>query len=251
MEENNAGMMTRNIKEIVMQLSADKYAVLGAVRCLPGLSVAIDGDDLWLRGIPFTEKPAPGIRCLPATHTFLLDETNLLFPIGSLTPVATLKPLLWKSLPELLPVVLPVSAMPAGIPAKYPLQLSPAAKPQAAHALLTTLQTWCSYTETAPLIRLQQLTFAASGKNEVLIMGLPLPSLPGKEYVLQHKLLLPAGYNFNPAGIASLVAAQLNPQQEDFLIFDITGAWERIPGTAFVKADRSAVRLTKRERENG
>ncbi|PSL46653.1 hypothetical protein CLV51_103634 [Chitinophaga niastensis] len=243
--------MTRNIKEIVMQLPADKYATLGAVRCLPGLLAAVDDDVLWLRGIPFTGKPDPEIRRLPATHTFLLDETNLLFPTDSLTPVATLKSLHWKSLPELLQIVLPVSAMPAEITAKYQVQLAPAEKQQTTHALLTTLTAWCNYAETAPLIRLQPLTFAASDKNEVLIMGQPLPPIPGKEYVLQHKLLLPAGYEFNPAGIAFLVAAKLNPQQEDYLIFDATGTWECIPATAFVKAGRSAIRLTKRERENG
>lgn len=243
--------MSRHIKELVMLLPAEKYAVLGTVRCLPGLSAAIDDTHLWLRGIPFPEKPDPLILQLPATHTWQLDDNDLLFPVDGLTPVATLKKLIWKPLSELLPVVLPASAMPAVLPNLLALRLEPCPTPQNSYALLTTLTAWFNYGETAPDARLQPLSFAASASNKVLITGLPLPPVPGKEYVLQHQLLLPAGYSFAPAGIASVVSHQLSPAQTDLLLFHTNGTWERIPQTAFVKASRSAIRLTKRELDNG
>lgn len=243
--------MSRHLKEIVMLLPAEKYTALGMVRCLPGLMAAIDEQHLWLRGISLTEKQDPLLLQLPALHTWWLDDKDQLFPRSGLTPVATLKKLPWKPLPELLPVTLPVSAMPAALPPLLPLQLAPCATPQNSYALLTTAAAWFNYGETAPEARLQPLSFAASGSNKVLITGTPLPPVPGKEYILQEQLLLPAGYTFVPAGIAAIVSRQLNPAQTDLLLFHIDGTWESIPATAFVKAGRSAIRLTKIELDNG
>lgn len=243
--------MSRHLKEIVMLLPADKYTALGAVRCLPGLMAAADEKHIWLRGIAVAEKPNPLLLQLPALHTWLLDDQEQLFPVGGLTPVATLKKLSWTRLPEFLPVVLPVSAMPAALPLPLPLQLIPCATPQNSDALLTTFTTWYNYGETAPKARLQALSFAASANHQVLITGHPLPPIPGKEYVLQAQLLLPAGYSFAPAGIAAIVARQLNPAPSELLLFHTDGTWEHIPATAFVKGSRSAIRLTKRELDNG
>ncbi|MBO9732259.1 MAG: hypothetical protein J7623_26695 [Chitinophaga sp.] len=238
-------------KEMVMLLPAAQYAALGAVRCLPGLTAAMDRDELWLRGIPYPEEPHPLILQLPALHTWLLNDNAQLFPMGKLTPVATLKQLNWISLPELLPVMLPVSGMPALLPAREPVQLAPSAEPQSGNALLTTFDNWYQYANMAPATRLQALSFATSADRQVLIMGSPLPPIPGQEYVLQEQLLLPAGYSFTPPGITTIVNQQLNAAQTDLLLFRTNGHWERIPTTAFVKADRSAVRLTQKELEHG
>lgn len=243
--------MSKPPKEMVMLLSAAQYAALGAVRCLLGLTAAIDKDELWLRGIPYPEKTDPLIQQLPALHTWLLNDQAQLFPIGKLTPVATLKQLHWISLAELLPVTLPVSGMPALPPMPEPLQLARSAESQSGNVLLTTFDTWQQYANTASAARLRQLSFAVSADGQALIMGLPLPPIPGQEYVLQQQLLLPAGYCFTPPGIASIVSQQLNPAQTDFLLFRTNGIWERIPTTAFVKADRSAVRLTQKELAHG
>jgi hypothetical protein len=251
MEENPAGKMNPYFKEIVLLLPAEKYAVLGNVRCIPGLLAAIDDQHLWLRGISTAEKTDPLLLQLPAIHTWWLDEQEQLFPPNGLTPIATLKKLRWQSLPELLPVTLPASAMPAVLPNPLRLQLEACSTPQNSDALLTTFSAWHNYGTTAPEVRLQALSFAASAGGKVLITGHPLPPVPGKEYVLQHQLLLPAGYSFAPAGIAAIVSQQLNPAQTDLLLFHTNGTWECIPATAFVKASRSAIRLTKRELDNG
>ncbi|MFY0254467.1 hypothetical protein ACDQ55_10985 [Chitinophaga sp. 30R24] len=237
--------------EMILLLQAENYAVLGTVRHLPGLCAALDDQQLWLRGIPWPEKPDPLIQQLPAMHTYLLDKENRLFPLNGLTPVNTLKQLSWKPLPELLPITLPISAMPAALPNCLPLRLQPCLQPQSSYALLTTWQTWYNYGTTAAEARLKALSFAAAADHKVLIIGHPLPPIPGKEYILQHQLLLPAGYSFDPAGIAPIVSAHLNPAGQDLLLFDTTGAWERIPQTAFVTASRSAIRLTQKELDNG
>ena len=84
----------------------------------------------------------------------------------------------------------------------------------------------------------------------MLIIGKPLPALPGKEYVLQDTLLLPCGYAFDPPVISALVVARLNPGKDALLLFDTDGSWEKIPAACFVATTRSAIRITK-GREHG
>ena len=228
-----------------MVLSQTDKAALGSVRCLPGLQAASAEGFIWVRGIPAQEIIDLRIRQLPGLHTYLLDADNNLFPPGGLTPVGKLKPLNWESLSSFITVELPVSALPGKINHQHAIRLIASGRSQAGNALLTDLETWKAYAEQAPLVRLQQTRFAVSEKNKVLIIGSPLPALPGREYVLQDMLLLPCGYEFDPPVISNLVITRLDPLKESLLLFDTNGSWEKIPKTAFVPSTRSAIRLTK------
>jgi hypothetical protein len=233
------------MKELIMVLSQTDKTALGSVRCLSGLQAAEEEGFIWVRGIPAQEQIDVLIRQLPALHTYVLDEENYLFPPGGLTPVGKLKPLKWELLSSYITVELPVSALPGKVNQQHPIRLVPLGQSQAGNALLTDLATWKAYGEEAPLVRLQQTRFAVSQNNKVLIVGSPLPALPGKEYVLHDTLLLPCGYAFDPPEIGNLVIARLDPSKEALLLFDIDGSWEKIPKTVFVNSTRSAIRLTK------
>jgi hypothetical protein len=233
------------MKELILVLSQTDKAALGSVRCLPGLQAAEAEGFIWVRGIPALEKIDLRIRQLPGLHTYLLDADNNLFPPGGLTPVGKLKSLNWVALSSFVTVELPVSALPGKIDQQHAIRLVPSGRSQAGNALLTDLETWKAYAEHASLVRLQQTRFAVSEKNKVLIIGSPLPALPGREYVLQDTLLLPCGYEFDPPVICSLVITRFDPLKEALLLFDTNGTWEKIPTTAFVHSTRSAIRLTK------
>lgn len=233
------------MNELIIVLSQTDKAALGTVRCLPGLEAAQDDGFIWVRGIPAQSAPDLRIRQLPGLHTFILDADNNLFPPNGLTPVGKLKTLNWEPLSSFITVKLPVSALPGTINQLHAIRLIPSGRLQEGNALLTDLNTWKAYGENAPLVRLQQTRFAASEKNKVLIMGTPLPALPGKEFVLQDTLLLPAGFEFDPPVISTLIINRLNPSKEAWLLFEIDGTWEKIPKESFVSSTRSAIRLTK------
>jgi hypothetical protein len=233
------------MSELIIVLSHTDKTVLGSVRCLPGLQAAEDDGFIWVRGIEAVEKIDLRIRQLPGLHTYTLDAEGNLFPPGALTPIGKLKPLKWVPLAEYITVKLPVSALPGKIGQQHMLRLIPSGRSQEGNALLTELSIWKAYAETAPLVRLQQNRFAVSENNKVLITGIPLPALPGKEYVLQDTLLLPCGFEFDPPAISELVFTRLDPSKESLLLFHTDGTWEKIPVTGFVPATRSAVRLTK------
>lgn len=233
------------MKELIIVLSQADKAALGSVRCLPGLQAAEDEGFIWVRGINALDNIDLRIRQLPGLHTYTLDADNNLFPPGGLTPVAKLKPLKWAPVAEYITVTLPVSALPGKVSLQHVIKLVPSGHSQEGNVLLTSLATWKTYAETAPLVRLQQTRFAVSENNKVLIMGTPLPALPGREYVLQDTLVLPCGFEFDPPAISELVIARLDPSKGSFLLFDTDGTWEKVPKNAFMPSTRSAIRLTQ------
>lgn len=233
------------MKELIIVLSLADKAALGSVRCLPGLQAAEEDGFIWVCGINALDNLDLRIRQLPGLHTYTLDANNNLFPPGGLTPVGKLKPLKWVPVAEYITVKLPISALPGSVGSQHAIRLTPSGRTQEGNALLTDLATYQRYAEAAPLVRLQQTRFAVSEKNKVLIIGTPLPALPGREYVLQDTLLLPCGFEFDPPAISELVIARLDPSKGSLLLFDTDGSWEMIPKNAFMPSTRSAIRLTK------
>ena len=233
------------MKELIIVLSVADKAALGTVRCLPGLQAAEEAGFIWVRGIAVNDEIDLRIRQLPGLHTYTLDADDNLFPPRGLTPVGKLQPMNWVPLSTYSTVTLPVSALPGKIGQQLPVKLVSSQRSQKGNALLTDLHTWKAYGETAPLVRLQQTRFAVSEENKVLIIGEPLPALPGKEYVLLNTLLIPCGFEFDPPVISSLIGSQFNPGNDSFLLFDTDSTWDEIPKDAFVQSTRSAIRLTE------
>jgi hypothetical protein len=106
------------------------------------------------------------------------------------------------------------------------------------------LEHWKAYAGTAPLIRLQRLSFAVCETGEVLIIGTPLPAIPGKAFTLQDNVLLPAGYDFDPPVIGQFISSLPGMGNDTLILFHTDGQWEKIAGHCFVHASRSAIRLT-------
>lgn len=232
------------MKELVMIFAARDRDVLGSVRCQEGLLAAEGADGTWLRGISASGIP-PGIKQLPALHTYVLDEEEQLFPINKLTPVGKLPALSWQPLALFIPVALPVSMLPGSLPEPYFPRLIASDKVQQPGALLVKLADWKRYVEFAPLVRLNRLQFAVSGNDEALIIGAPLPPLPGKEYWLQEELLIPAGFDFDPPLAGVLALDEVNAGKDSLVLFDETGNWQRISLEYLLPARRSTVRLIK------
>jgi hypothetical protein len=228
----------------VLILAAADREILGSVRHLPGLQAAEAAGQLWLRGLPVAGELPLAVRGLPAVAAYSLDAQGRLFPPGQLTPTAQLPALAWLPIREFVPLELPTAALPAQGAPTYRVQLTPSARAEAGVALLTTLETWQAYAETAPEIRLQSLRFAVAADQRVLLLGTPLPPISGQEYWLSEGLLLPAGFDFEAPLLAPLLAQKLNPVGEDVLLFAADGSWERVPKAHLLPVTRSAVRLT-------
>jgi hypothetical protein len=233
------------MKELLIKLSLADKETLGSVRTISGLQVAMDGEWIWLRVKEAKENTSLALRQLPAIHSYEMDEQEKLFPAGGLTPVGRLKKLSWIPVKQFIEVKLPTSAIPGNLTQRYAVSMVTSTRLQEGQALITTLSLWKEYAHAAPEVRLGRLRFALSAHNEVLIMGSPLPAIPGKEYWMQEGMLLPAGFDFDIPWLAPLIAGKLNPLKDSIIKFNEDSSWAKIPKDAFMPATRSAVRLTE------
>ena len=207
--------------EPILVLDAAYHPALSTVRDQPNWLAATDATGaLWLRGGLAATNPLPlPIRQLPASAAYVADAQGRLFPRGSRTPTGRLPALNWQPLAEFLPLEMPTAALPGELPTPVPVQLVPTRQPRPGAALLATLAAWVAYAETAPAVRLAPLRFAASGRGQVLLLGAPLPPLPGQEYWQTESLLLPAGYELALPLMARLLTDKLQLAGRSLLLF--------------------------------
>lgn len=230
------------IAERILVLATAQRAALGTVRDQPGLRAAADGGgQLWLRGLPAAGPLPLALRQLPALATYAADAEGRLFPGDKPTPTGRLPPLAWQPVAAFSPLAMPTAALPGQPPAPVPIRLRPSAAARPGAALLTTLAALAGYADTAPAVRLAGLRFAVSARGQALLLGTPLPPLPGQEYWASAGLLLPAGFDFEVPLVADLLAGQ---RAADVLLFFPDGQYEVIAAAHLHPVTRSAVRLT-------
>lgn len=229
------------MSELVYILAAGDRDALGTVRTLAGLRAAEDASGIWLRGIDADRVP-PAIESLPALHRYIMDESLKLFPLHKATPVGLLPTLTWQALVSFLPLSLPASSLPGSKVKPHTPLLVPTDIAKAPAALLTTRAHWIAYVANAPAVRLGRLQFAVSQTGSVLVMGDPLPPIPGEEFWQQKNLLIPAGYDFDPPMAGVLASDVLYREKDCFLLFGKDGGWQRVSSAYMIPVNRSTVR---------
>lgn len=218
---------------------------LATVRCWTGMYAAETETEVWLRCPMLHADMDQALRALPAMHTYRQDAQGLLFPLSGSTPVAKLPMLDWLPMKQFIPVELPGAALPAQLTQQYALRLLPSTEYHPGAALKIKLADWQQYAETAPEIRLANLRFALSAAGDVLVMGEPLPPLPGVEYWLRESILLPAAYDLEWPLVAQLFSQWENSKGTCFLLFEKDGNWQKIEKQCFVQASRSGIRQSR------
>jgi hypothetical protein len=245
---------------------------LGRLRILPGISALTDADSVWIQGDVLEEHLANLLRSLPAAERFLITDDGQLTFWDETVPRAKLPTGRWRPLAEWLPVDFPRAAFAAVNEHQINLKLVRSQEVAESNLLRTEWTRWHDYAISAPQIRLNQWSFAASDGNEVLIRGTPLstlpaskrsvpdsatsatatfveqfllmPPIPGQLFVERSCIAIPAGWRPDPQVESESIRQALNLPAESLAVFDVQGAVEMIPEAAFVRATRSAVRLT-------
>jgi hypothetical protein len=230
------------MKEVVIVLSIKDMDALGSVRTIPYLKAAFHKEQIWICGIRENEKN--NTNKLPSIANYTIDKEGNLFPIGKLTPVGKIPKLSWLPISTFIPVVAPTSAFPGKTEQKHKIKLISTIEAKPGNALLTELSIWKNYAEAASEVRLNKLRFAVSANKEVLIIGEPLPSIPGKEYWIKDHILIPSGYDFDIPMISGLLLSKLNPSKDSLLLFEKNGEYQKISTNSFVPSTRSSIRLT-------
>lgn len=141
------------------------------------------------------------LRSLPGAELFE-RVGDALRPAGGRVAVRRRPEGDWRPLDETLAVLLP-AASPLSSPSEpeiaIPLRLAEDREPRRPDALRLTLAELTRWALTAPQVRLTPLVHAVSDRDRALVIGHPLPPLPGRRFVLRDGVLVPAGLRLVPA----------------------------------------------------
>lgn len=227
----------------VVQLRPTEAASLGRLRRRPGLEVCEHPDALWLRIRDPEEGWEAEIRALPGRRFGVLSDRQLV-PLGRRVPMGSLPEGPWIPLSEWMPLQVQPAAFSGKVTDKVPLRIVRGGQPAEANVLLTTAEVWQEYAIRAPQVRLDRWAFAMSDDGQVVIRGEPLPPLRGTRFVEKSGVAAPVGWTWTPAMNPEIVRAALGLQKEDLALVRLDGRWDHIGADDFVRATRSAVRVS-------
>ncbi len=228
---------------------ADAVAV-NALRLVPGLEVAEDDGDIWLRGNSAVEEFEHTLQALPALERFEWLPPDRLRPIYSRLPTVLLPSLTWQPIGKWSQVALPTAALMVQEPIAVSLCLERSAEEKPANVLLTDFKEWMAFALQAAEIRLGRLKFAVSSQREVVIWGTPLPPIPGQPFVEVAGIAVRAGFCWRPAVSPQVLRQVFQAGEEALVLWRGDGSVSRLHPEQLLPASRRAVRATAMALEN-
>lgn len=237
--------------QFAIRLPKECAAHLGPLRRWSAFEACEEEDAIWLRAANLTVEQWEYCRRLPGADRYEVLPDRQLLPAGALVPRGFLPGGPWEALAVRLKLELPPAESAFAVPPRAALRLVRSSEPRAASWLLTTMREWGAYVETAPQVRLDRWTFAVDATGSVVVRGAPLPPLPGVQCVEQAGIGVPSGWTWSPAVDAAVVRAVLRLDEGNCALWLSDGAWQKIEAGDWVRATRSAVRLTVEEQRRG
>ena len=231
------------MKSLALQLLPESAAALAPWRLHTAASIHASAAGTWLIIRPRDEAEARHLRGLPSQQVRDFDDGQL-FALEGRVPLGTLPEVDLLPLAQWLQLVLPVVLPPAAAPSPYLLKpvADDAAEGHPA-ALLCALRELLAWAETVSILRLQNLRFAVQGP-QAIVLGSPLPSCPGRLFIRQENLLVPAGHR---VPLPQLLADKLALAEDHLALFSLDGSWELLPAEAFAPLSLASLRMTQKE----
>jgi len=220
---------------------------LWALRAHTGIEASVGDGGTWLRARRDDAQAVAGLRALPDTLLFETFDGTRLARRGGRVPVRDAPAGPWQPLGDLSSVERPETRLPAtadGVrPARVTLVRSLVPRP--AGGLLTTLTWLAAFAHRAPAMRLAPLRFAAGTDGTALLLGTPLPPLPGTLLHLAGRLALPCGHDLAAPLTADVavrhLAVQLGAGADDVIVLTGDGRCRRAGAMAILPCTRAAI----------
>ncbi len=221
-------------------------AAIRSFRLTPQVTILEDEMEIWLQGPELDDELQLRIRSIPEAEMFhVLPDEQLRRP-RERVPCGYLPSGTWTAIVNWLQPELPVANLSGRINERIALRLVRSNRVTESAVVVTDLETWATYAESAPKVRLDRWMFAVSDDSRVVVRGLPLPPIPGQHYAENEGIATPAGFEWTPAIDARSVRRLLNISDADLVLMSEEGSHELVRGEDFVRATRSAVRVSAR-----
>lgn len=237
--------LAQGVTEYWLRLPLKYKDKLSQIRVWNTLRMAIDEDDIWVRGIPPNQLHSPEIRSIPFKKIYY-QQDNALFLLGGNLPEERLKTsLLWSPISKALPVETPTYNFNYfGVQETVDFKLIPSSNEQEVTALLIELDVLEQYILKAPAIRLQAIQWSIINKKALLV-GSPLLPIPGKSYWQRQNFLLPSGYDFEYPELSDYYRKNLQQTHDEYIILQSDNTYFKIIEEQFKPLSRSSFRLSQ------
>lgn len=248
-------------------LHVGDLSALGRLRRERGIEGCTVDHQIWLRGNAADDSLALKLRQLPARARYQVLADRSLVAEGTQVPRGYLPEATWQRLDEVVELAGPILGDASGLLA---IDFSPeSSKPflsgtpvvlvrddevRQPNLLLTSFDAWSEYAVRAPALRLSRWSFAADDRGQALVRGTPLPPIAGRQFVEAEGLAVEAGWTWSPLVDAAVLRQKLSAAPADLVVLlhasselQVPGGLvhsEVVPGSSFVRATRSAARLT-------
>ncbi|MFY0629120.1 MAG: hypothetical protein JXR05_01995 [Flavobacteriaceae bacterium] len=239
------GYLTQSIKEYWLKIPTKYKGKLSKIRIWKELRIAIDGDEIWVRGILPGKLNSPEIRSIPFKEIYFQRE-NALFLFGNSLPERRMKTsLLWSPIHTVLTIEKPAYNFNYfGIQETVEIKIIPSIIEKEPIAMMIDKVVFNTYIQTAPAIRLKNLEWTIL-EDSVMVKGNPLLPIPGKTYWQQESFLLPTGYNFEFEKLDKYANNKIDSSRDNFIVFQKDNSYFKIPKDKFRALTISSYRLSK------
>ncbi len=214
------------------QIKTSSLPRLLPLRLEPDLEIAELQDGLfWVRGTGVSTERYQILAAVSDSPIFLLDEQQRLTPSTGTVPTGRLPSLSWSSLSEFVSASPPKPRRIRDSQLRIEVRLCRSGQIQDAAAIITSWENFLEWGLATSELRLKSLRFAVAGQK-VLVIGRPIPPLPGRRFWEAGRLYVPLGYSWQPAidetslnQSLSLLFAQSHPENQHAKAENVVFIW--------------------------
>ncbi|WP_046744787.1 hypothetical protein [Kordia zhangzhouensis] len=237
--------LTQNITEYWLRLPIKYKDKLAQIRVWQSLRVAVDNDDIWIRGIAPAQLHSPEIRSIPFKKIYFQRENALFFLEGNLPEERLKTSWVWSPIHTFLPVTLPdYNFNFFGIKEKIIFRIVPSTVEREAAAQWVDMDVLKNSILKTPAVRLQPVQWTIVNKKALLI-GIPLLALPGTTLWKHQNFLLPAGFDFEYPELSTYFQKKMTQSDNELIIINNNSTYFTISTTDFQSLSISSFRLSQ------
>jgi hypothetical protein len=240
MEKNVAN----NLVNCIARISVSQESSLYTIRHWKNLSVAFDGDTIWIKDFSNDQAFSPYLKKIPFIDLYE-QKDGLLFKKDKLVPERKIpQGLLWNPVQRAFPVSIgELNHNYFGIDYKIQVRIVPSAAEQSATALLTEMHTAKNYITEAAAVRLQHLSWCMLS-DKAFFEGAPLLGIAGAAYWHNNGNFIPGGYDFEFPLLGNIIYQRLVPNGEHKIIWFTDSSYLLLPFKYLVPLSVSSIRLS-------
>lgn len=237
--------LAQGVTEYWLRLPLKYKDKLSQIRVWKILRMAIDGEDIWVRGILPNQLHSPEIRSIPFKKIYFQHD-NALFLLGGNLPEERLKTsLLWSPINKALPVEMPnYNFNYFGVNETVEFKLVASSVEREAKAVLVELDVLDSYIQKASAVRLQSIQWTIVNRK-VLLIGIPLLPIPGKSYWQLQNFLIPTGYDFEYPELSNFYHKNLQTESNQYIVLQSDNSYYKLSKEQLKPLTISSYRLSQ------